>query len=792
MSGSEASAPPVTNSWERPWSVEEMKKNCGNWTLAGDAGLLLHLQDFAQRLLAKTHDIEKSVHELSRESRATDCRLHNTMNDFLMTANNQFVENRVYEDVADDASASDALSPKAVEPQEVSEAELVPKVAAAVAQGLKIMQLHTKPSVDDGNDPPMDVKVHIGRPLRLPVLIGSAKFYDDASVGTSKREKKTTEDIVADISIGQNPTTDITSDIMTEETPGLGLVEDDDNDEDEMFAAPIPAPNQIDSNQSAPPARRKTLTFIEDEEEEEEGGLFDNQRASVSATDPFVVIPVSDKTKERKQTLISIFGPDEDAVKESLFEDDDDEEEEVTEPKEKEPPVPTAAQSSIESSGDFDGTSVLEETPVSPKLDFAAELALKLGVGPRQSSLKNTTVDESGKKDSLKKIVLEGSEVTINELPENKKSEVEAAVVKQTKTPQLSNIFSSGDSEEDEDDFFSPRAVAPTKSYAFKNELTEDRSLEPNNSLVVPKPLSLSTDNLFDEVLTKDEVPNHVAVPTRKAPQPPTLPPVTLSGGLFDEEDEDDFFAVAPKVSQPTKHCESKNVFSEDSIDSKGEKSQSSLTKAFTDKPIEVEGNLAVADQLTGLFSESPNKTSSWSRDEDLFSGKPKSNEPVIVASVAVENETSTISKKKMLPGAVSLFGPNAEISKAIKKQRKDTEESKDSAGWSSDEDMFGSKPVNKIETPPLLAKGVKKSVEKTSVVGVDNLFGSESKVEKDITGWSSDEDMFVAKSVSDKNPVAPNKEIDSEKEIPIGASTLHGPMNKGSKDQKKPFELVQ
>ena len=27
-------------SWERPWSLEEMRKGAGNWSLAGDAGVI--------------------------------------------------------------------------------------------------------------------------------------------------------------------------------------------------------------------------------------------------------------------------------------------------------------------------------------------------------------------------------------------------------------------------------------------------------------------------------------------------------------------------------------------------------------------------------------------------------------------------------------------------------------------------------------------------------------------------------------------------------------------------------
>ena len=69
MAGSSENLSGSANSWERPWSTDEMRQQCGNWTLAGDAGLLLHLQQFSAKLMAKTHEIEKSVHDLSRESR---------------------------------------------------------------------------------------------------------------------------------------------------------------------------------------------------------------------------------------------------------------------------------------------------------------------------------------------------------------------------------------------------------------------------------------------------------------------------------------------------------------------------------------------------------------------------------------------------------------------------------------------------------------------------------------------------------------------------------------------------
>ena len=35
-------------SWDHPWSTEEMRKKRREWSLAGDAGLLKHLQSFSE------------------------------------------------------------------------------------------------------------------------------------------------------------------------------------------------------------------------------------------------------------------------------------------------------------------------------------------------------------------------------------------------------------------------------------------------------------------------------------------------------------------------------------------------------------------------------------------------------------------------------------------------------------------------------------------------------------------------------------------------------------------------
>uniref|UniRef100_A0A3P9Q2Q5 Uncharacterized protein n=1 Tax=Poecilia reticulata TaxID=8081 RepID=A0A3P9Q2Q5_POERE len=79
--------------WERPWSLEEIRQQSANWSLAADSGLFLFLQDFSQRMLSKTHEIEKQLDSLIRDTKATDSHLHSVFNDFLMLSNTQFIEN---------------------------------------------------------------------------------------------------------------------------------------------------------------------------------------------------------------------------------------------------------------------------------------------------------------------------------------------------------------------------------------------------------------------------------------------------------------------------------------------------------------------------------------------------------------------------------------------------------------------------------------------------------------------------------------------------------------------------
>ncbi|XP_071336712.1 WASH complex subunit 2 isoform X3 [Trachinotus anak] len=183
--------------WERPWTLEEMRQNSANWSLAADSGLFLFLQDFSQRMLSKTHEIEKQLDSLIRDTKATDSCLHSVFNDFLMLSNTQFIENRVYdEEVEETITKVDALEKQPEQKtREQKEAELIPKMQEAVNYGLRVLEsafehLDIKAGNSDSEDEEVTDRVeailepkdlYVDRPL--PYLIGSQAFMEQDDVG---------------------------------------------------------------------------------------------------------------------------------------------------------------------------------------------------------------------------------------------------------------------------------------------------------------------------------------------------------------------------------------------------------------------------------------------------------------------------------------------------------------------------------------------------------------------------------------------------------------------------------
>nr|XP_043902136.1 WASH complex subunit 2 isoform X1 [Solea senegalensis] len=247
--------------WERPWTLEEMRQGSANWSLAADSGLFLFLQDFSHRMLSKTHEIEKQLDCLIRDTKATDSCLHTVFNDFLMLSNTQFIENRVYdEEVEETVPKADALEkqPEQEKTREQKEAELIPKMQEAVNYGLRVLEsafehLDIKAGNSDSEDEEVPDRVeailepkdlYVDRPL--PYLIGSQAFMEQEDVGLG----------------------DLSSDEMSVDSDRDSVVESED-DKEEVHSDEDFNPEE-DEGQNNFKKKSSMLSYEDDEEDEED------------------------------------------------------------------------------------------------------------------------------------------------------------------------------------------------------------------------------------------------------------------------------------------------------------------------------------------------------------------------------------------------------------------------------------------------------------------------------------------------------------------------------------------
>ncbi|XP_006815327.1 uncharacterized protein LOC100375570, partial [Saccoglossus kowalevskii] len=187
-------------SWEKPWTMNEIRKSSSNWSLASDSGLLLFLQEFSQKMVCRTHEIQKQVDGVLHETKSIDSKMHNVFSDFLMLSNTQFIENRVYDDAPEESESNNANKEHKEhkdeeKTREQKESELIPKLTEALSYGLSVLdnafdkldiKAGNSDSEDDDvaykNDPilePKDLYAH--RPL--PYLIATPAFMQDDDVG---------------------------------------------------------------------------------------------------------------------------------------------------------------------------------------------------------------------------------------------------------------------------------------------------------------------------------------------------------------------------------------------------------------------------------------------------------------------------------------------------------------------------------------------------------------------------------------------------------------------------------
>ncbi|KAI0209401.1 WASH complex subunit 2C, partial [Lamellibrachia satsuma] len=183
--------------WERTWTLDEMQKGASHWSLASDAGMLHYLQEFSHKMISRTHDIQEQMNGLVHEAKLTGVRLNNTVNDFIMLANTQFVENRVYEEdiTEEEAGTQDDNKKKLEKTKEERSAALIPRIKDAMALGLQVLdEAFEKIDVNEANSESEDEDAayvteailepkdpYLSRPL--PYLIGTPAFQQSDDIG---------------------------------------------------------------------------------------------------------------------------------------------------------------------------------------------------------------------------------------------------------------------------------------------------------------------------------------------------------------------------------------------------------------------------------------------------------------------------------------------------------------------------------------------------------------------------------------------------------------------------------
>ncbi|XP_047681224.1 WASH complex subunit 2A isoform X6 [Prionailurus viverrinus] len=533
-------APASEPVWERPWSVEEIRRSSQSWSLAADAGLLQFLQEFSQQTISRTHEIKKQVDGLIRETKATDCRLHNVFNDFLMLSNTQFIENRVYdEEVEEPILKAETEKAEQEKTREQKEVDLIPKVQEAVNYGLQVLdsafeQLDIKAGNSDSEEDDANERVelilepkdlYIDRPL--PYLIGSKLFMEQEDVGLgelSSEEGSVGSDRGSIADSEENEEEESDEDFAThsdnDQNRHTAQMSDEEEDDDgcDIFADSEKEEEDIeDIEENTRPKKSRPTSFADElaaRIKGEAASQVEEQILSIGEGKPRKTL----KEKKDRRTPSddeedNLFAPpkltDEDfspfgsrgglfSGGKGLFDDEDEESDLFTEA-----PQDQEARSSVNA------------------VSSSSKPGKKIPAGAVSVFLGDTDVFGATSVPSLK-------EPQKPEQPAPRKSPY---------PPAPAGLF---DDDDDDDDFFAASSSKPSKTDKVKSTASifddEEGDLFKEKAAALPE----ATVNQTDEKKARAE--KKVTQPSNKSPKP--LSETKTQKGLFsDEEDSEDLFS---------------------------------------------------------------------------------------------------------------------------------------------------------------------------------------------------------------------------------------------------------
>ncbi|KAL0133374.1 hypothetical protein PUN28_000842 [Cardiocondyla obscurior] len=171
-----------------------MRKKRREWSLAGDVGLLKHLQQFSENLVSKANKTQSALDTLTTQLKETEILVDNITNTSLALANTQFIESRVQED---DIEIKENFEEKQdiVKTQDQAPEALLASISESVKQGLnildekyKVMDVSCSDSEEEDEGDAVVVSVIVGPNDRyqdrpLPYVIGSEKWLASSKIG---------------------------------------------------------------------------------------------------------------------------------------------------------------------------------------------------------------------------------------------------------------------------------------------------------------------------------------------------------------------------------------------------------------------------------------------------------------------------------------------------------------------------------------------------------------------------------------------------------------------------------
>ncbi|XP_055986391.1 WASH complex subunit 2A isoform X2 [Sorex fumeus] len=582
----EPERPPASEPvWERPWSVEEIRRSSQSWSLAADAGLLQFLQEFSQQTISRTHEIKKQVDGLIRETKATDCRLHNVFNDFLMLSNTQFIENRVYdEEVEEPVPKAETEKAEQEKTREQKEVDLIPKVQEAVNYGLQVLdsafeQLDIKAGNSDSEEDDANERVelilepkdlYIDRPL--PYLIGSKLFMEQEDVGLgelSSEEGSVGSDrgSIAD-SEEENEEEESDEDFVNhsdnDQNRHTAQMSDDEEDDDgcDIFADSEKEEDIEDIEENTRLKKNRPTSFADELAARIKGDTASHiEEEQIGDAKPWKMVKEKEKRTLSDDEEDNLFAPpkltDEDfspfgskgglfSGGKGLFDDEDDESDLFKDA----PPDPEVRASVNEASS---SSKPGKKIPAGAVSVFLGDPDVFGGVSaPAAKETQKPKVTTSGK----------GSYPSAPAgLFDDDDDDDDFFAASCSKPPKTDKVKSSANIFDDEEsDLFSEKEPEPTVNQMGESiASTEKKVALPSSKIVKPPSETKTQKGLFsDEEDSEDLFSSQNVSKPKDAPVLPSKLPTSVS--LFDDEDEEDnlFSATAAKKSTSSLPAQSK------------------------------------------------------------------------------------------------------------------------------------------------------------------------------------------------------------------------------------------